>query len=207
MEQISYTIPPIHPAQQPPRRPHPRLKFTQNEDAILTKLVGEFGENNWETIAKVMPNRNPRQCRERWINYLSPSVSKAPWTPEEDLLLEQKYKEFGSKWVKIATFFPNRTDTMIKNRFNVLARKANKALLSNQEALIKEAVVALLPNAQLQMQPPPQPQIEPPIEIIALPAEEAQKNPSQAPPDKNSTGAPIPPKISYKMATSPVSGA
>jgi len=47
--------------------------------------------------------RNGKQCRERWLNFLNPSIRKGKWTVQEDLLLLQKQKEFGgNKWSKIA---------------------------------------------------------------------------------------------------------
>jgi hypothetical protein len=73
-----------------------------------------------------MPGRNARQCKERWTNYLCPTLNTNSWKPEEDRLLVQKRMELGAKWVKIAQFFPNRTDAMVKNRYQVLKRKENK---------------------------------------------------------------------------------
>lgn len=94
-----------------------RQMFTMDEDDKLCALVKEFGEKNWRTISKHMPNRTTRQCRERYRNYLSPTVKNGPWTPEEDLLLEQKYLEYGPKWATIAQFFRSRSDVNIKNRW------------------------------------------------------------------------------------------
>jgi hypothetical protein len=109
------------------RRPHPKAKFTSEEDILLQKLVFQFGENAWPQVAQHMRNRNSRQCKERWNNYLSPHISTAPWTPEEDVLLQQKIRELGQKWVQIATFFPTRTDVNAKNRFNLLSRRSKRA--------------------------------------------------------------------------------
>ena len=105
-----------------------RNKFTKSEDIVLLNLVNELGTRDWDVIASRMPNRNPRQCRERYLNYLSPNLSHDPWTPEEDRLLEQKLKEFGAKWVSISKFFKNRTDTMLKNRWLVLSRRLNSTI-------------------------------------------------------------------------------
>jgi hypothetical protein len=82
-------------------------------------------------IAEFVEGKNERQCRERWFNYLSPFLNTEPWTSDPDALLLQKQTEFGNKWVKIARFFPNRTDAMVKNRFGLLQRKAKKMRRAN----------------------------------------------------------------------------
>jgi hypothetical protein len=104
----------------------PHVKFTQEDDDRLCQLVDALGPVDWNAIADQMGGRNPRQCRERWINYLSPGLNTAAWTAAEDALLMQKYLDFGGKWVQIAKCFPNRTDCMVKNRFNKLQRRGRK---------------------------------------------------------------------------------
>jgi hypothetical protein len=89
-------------------------------------LVDTFGASDWAAIADRMPGKNQRQCRERWTNYLAPGLNASTWSPEEDFMLIRKYSEFGPKWVQIAAFFPNRTDSMMKNRFNKLQRREQK---------------------------------------------------------------------------------
>lgn len=167
------------------RRPHPRMKFTPIEDNLLIKLIHENGTNNWENIARLMPNRNARQCRERWINYLSPNISNEPWTQAEDVLLEQKFYEFGAKWVKISKFFKNRTDTMLKNRWLVLRRRAKKLLTKTQQA--QAPVQPEAPKEPPQPKQPPPPPEKPSIKLPSL-HEILPKN----------FPLPIPPKLSFK---------
>ena len=104
----------------------PKQKFTEDDDRKLIQLVQQFGTKSWAEVAAAMGNRNQRQCKERWMNYLSPMVRNTPWTPEEDELLKQKVSELGQKWVRIAKFFPMRTDINIKNRYLVLMRRSRK---------------------------------------------------------------------------------
>lgn len=99
---------------------HSKRKFTPEEDERLIQIVSQYGESSWKRIADHMANRNCRQCRERWKNYLAPSVCKEPWTEDEDNLLQKKYAELGSQWSLIAKFFPKRTDVNLKNRWVVL---------------------------------------------------------------------------------------
>ena len=107
-----------------------RSKFTKDEDEMLRNVIDRFGEEDWNIIAKNMPGRNVRQCRERWCNYLSPSLNKTKWKVSEDNLLMKKVSEIGKKWVQISKFFHNRTDQMLKNRYNVLIRTYKKSINS-----------------------------------------------------------------------------
>jgi hypothetical protein len=110
------------------RKPHPKAKFTTEEDSLLRCLVGQFGEDDWKHISHHMPDRNARQCKDRWLYYLSPNVHSNPWTDDEDVLLLEKVRAFGQKWVRIAAFFPTRTDIQIKNRFLVLSRRKKREI-------------------------------------------------------------------------------
>ncbi|OHT05994.1 Myb-like DNA-binding domain containing protein [Tritrichomonas foetus] len=109
-----------------PFKPH--QKFTIEDDEKLRDLVKKFGDSNWLVVADHMPGRNSRQCRERWLNYLSPTLNNSEFTPEEDQLLNEKVEELGTRWVKIAKYFDRRTDQMVKNRYFMLKRKAERKL-------------------------------------------------------------------------------
>lgn len=54
---------------------------------MLISLVKSFGSQKWSDVAKKMPGREGKQCRERWHNHLSPSIKKTPWTPTEQWIL------------------------------------------------------------------------------------------------------------------------
>jgi hypothetical protein len=100
-----------------------RAKFSVKDDNQLRAVIRLYGVTNWKLVADHMPGKTVRQCRERWLYYLSPELNTHPWTPAEDLLLLEKYAMFGRRWVMIAKFFANRTDAMVKNRFLTLQRK------------------------------------------------------------------------------------
>ena len=101
-------------------------KFTPEEDQLLLKLIDELGDKDWKAISEKMPNRNRRQCRDRYKYYLSPDVNRQPWTEEDDELLLKLYAQHGNKWTIISTFFPNRTDIDVKNHYLKIQRKESK---------------------------------------------------------------------------------
>lgn len=101
--------------------PHSKkCKFTKTEDAKLYNLVQVYGENDWRSIADQMPYRTPRQCRERWTNYVNPDLNKKPWSMSEDMCLLSKHRDFGNKWKIIQKFFPGRSKNDIKQRIKHL---------------------------------------------------------------------------------------
>jgi hypothetical protein len=52
-----------------------KSRFTQLEDSYLKTLVEKHGIKDWSLISSLMTKRNPRQCKERWKNYISPRVN------------------------------------------------------------------------------------------------------------------------------------
>ena len=94
-----------------------RKLFTPQEDALLTKIMFQGPFETWIAVAEQLPGRTPRQCRDRWVNYLSPSNKNGPWTSEEDQLLTEKYMEHGPQWTTIAKFFDGRSENNVKNRW------------------------------------------------------------------------------------------
>lgn len=105
---------------------HIKHKFSIEEDQIIIDLVARHGEKSWRLISTKMANRTPRQCRERWRNYLSPVVQNLPWTDEEDAQLLDLTDNLGKQWAKIAKHFEKRTDTNVKNRWSLLQRKRHR---------------------------------------------------------------------------------
>jgi hypothetical protein len=99
-----------------------RGKFTADEDALLQYYVYQYGAFwHWDIIAKYMPWRNARQLRERYDSYVCLLMKKGPWTPEEDLLLRDRFEEYGSRWTFLQrTFFPHRSVANVRNHWTSL---------------------------------------------------------------------------------------
>lgn len=79
------------------------------------------------------------------MNKLHPGIVSQPWTLEEDQKLLQAFHEFGSKWSQIAKYFPQRSQVMIKNRFN---QRFKHLLTSRRGERLPEAEESGLKNWQ-----------------------------------------------------------
>ena len=99
------------------------LNWTEEEDEILTAAVKRHGNKKWSVISKYFLNRVNRQCRERWIHVISPSIVKGGWTREEEKLIEKYVGAVGTKFSIIEKFLPGRTSNQIKNRYHQVINK------------------------------------------------------------------------------------
>lgn len=54
--------------------------WSPEEDAVLSRLVSQFGARNWSLIARGIPGRSGKSCRLRWCNQLDPCLKRKPFT-------------------------------------------------------------------------------------------------------------------------------
>ena len=97
--------------------------WTPAEDAVLMSAVNEGGAKNWSIVARHLPGRIGKQCRERWHNHLNPNICKLAWTEREDMIIQMGVARLGHKWSEIALQLPGRTDNAVKNRYNARIKK------------------------------------------------------------------------------------
>jgi hypothetical protein len=94
-----------------------RHPFQPEEDARLIQLMTASPFRSWDSVALQFENRTPRQCRERWLNYLCPHVRTGAWTHQEDELLVAMVSQYGRSWSCLSHHFNGRSENDIKNRW------------------------------------------------------------------------------------------
>ena len=99
-----------------------RTFFTTEEDNLIKNLVAQYGTSRWDRIANQIPNRSPRQIRERYINFLDPKIKNETWTDQESILLRHLVIQHGYHWTFIQKFFPARSTVNIKNQWKKIER-------------------------------------------------------------------------------------
>uniref|UniRef100_A0A0D3GQ95 Uncharacterized protein n=1 Tax=Oryza barthii TaxID=65489 RepID=A0A0D3GQ95_9ORYZ len=91
-------------AQPPPPRARcvVRLKlppaWTPEEDARLQRLAKENGFRRWSRVARSMPRRSARSCRDRWRHHLARDVYHRPFTARDDDELLRLHYRLGDSW-------------------------------------------------------------------------------------------------------------
>jgi hypothetical protein len=116
--------------------------WTPREDDLLKHAVKQIGTQDWKQIASLVGSRNAKQCRDRWLEHLDPTIKHGNWTREEDQFLLILHQKHGNKWAKIARNFPNRTGAEIKNHWNNAFPK-NYYLSKSQKIVIQRPQAAL----------------------------------------------------------------
>jgi hypothetical protein len=127
--------------------------FLPEEDEIIADYVHKHGARDWPGLCEILGHRSPKQCRERWLNHLSPEISVEPWTDEEDMVIFENYSKIGGKWSIISQWLPGRTDNAIKNRWNSSIAKRIQTDRSGRRILGPEVTKKVKTTPQCK--PPP----------------------------------------------------
>ena len=98
-----------------------RGRWTSMEDFLLRNAIDEHGQLWWK-VAKHVPGRTDDQCAKRWREKLDPSISRAPWSLDEDKVLLAACGLHGTHWNAIAAQLPGRPPVHCRNRFQSLRR-------------------------------------------------------------------------------------
>ena len=101
-------------------------------------MVDKYGKKKWNIIANELKgrindsNRNGKQCRERWVNFLNPEIKKDPFSLQEDIQILEKRLSIGNKWSEIIKVMPGRTENNVKNRFNMMYKSIKDQFIKNR---------------------------------------------------------------------------
>ncbi|GAV00571.1 hypothetical protein RvY_11398 [Ramazzottius varieornatus] len=103
--------------------------WTDAEDERLIELVHQSLEDKknykvaiastrWSEIAKELPGRVGKQCRERWHNHLRPDINKGRWSFCEEVVIYLCWRVWNSQWARISRLLDGRSDNRVKNHWN-----------------------------------------------------------------------------------------
>ena len=57
-----------------------KRSWDSESDRLLLEQISWLGPRQWNNIAKNVPGRDGKQCRERWVNNLSPLLRETAWS-------------------------------------------------------------------------------------------------------------------------------
>ena len=128
----------LHVGNDPkPHSPLPnRGSWTQQEDEYLKNAISQVGTKKWSDVARFVPSRTSKQCRERWNNRLNPELKHGPFEQWEDQIIIEKQREIGNRWSCIAQSLPGRSPGTVKNRWysglkNSVSNGSSAAIVTN----------------------------------------------------------------------------
>ena len=151
-----------------------KTKWSKKEDEILKALILSNGARDWSSIAEkltdalieciqknkdkgsdkdasklVFTARNGKQCRERWLTALDPSINKSQWLLKEDLEFLEKWLRVGNRWREIANLIEGRTESQVKNRFKLILRREHIQQNSTDPEQLKTQIIpTIIENLQ-----------------------------------------------------------
>ena len=96
-----------------------RGRWLNEEDGALRAAHEVYGGGRWAKIQQHVLGRTDIQCRERYMNVLTPSLATGPWTQQEVERLDELVEEHGEKWGLIASLMNGRTDNQCARRWRM----------------------------------------------------------------------------------------
>eukprot|EP00798_Chlamydomonas_sp_ICE-L_P010571 gene10571-12228_t len=133
---VSFSPAPLDTAPDGPDNKRPQ-KWTESEVQCLQSAIsGQSRIIDWAQVALSVPGRTGKQCREKYRNDLNPSLSKEPWSAQEEYILARVHSTTGNQWSSIAKYLPGRSENNIKNHWNSTARSFTTMRSSRKRSLL-----------------------------------------------------------------------
>lgn len=73
--------------------------------------------------------------RNRWHNHLDPTISKEPFTVDEDRTILVEHHKRGNRWAEISRMLPGRTDHAVKLHWNASLRRRYECFVAEEVGL------------------------------------------------------------------------
>ena len=105
--------------------------------------------SKWSNVAKAVPGRSGKQCRERYLNHLTPDIKLKNWSPVEDATIFRLFYTDGSKWSMMSKLLRGRTDNGIKNRYHHLKRRLERQMQMMPTSPDIESIMSHLKKSRL----------------------------------------------------------
>ncbi|XP_026850917.1 uncharacterized protein LOC6592021 [Drosophila persimilis] len=108
--------------------PSSSVRWTEKDNETLKRLVEMNtvnGQINWQRVSEHFPGRSKSTLIGRYTYTLHPSISHAPFTTTEDIMLFAAVEEYNGKFNSFPrTLFPNRSLAQLRTRYhNNLAQR------------------------------------------------------------------------------------
>ena len=105
-------------------------RWTPKEDETLLDLIDIEKQRQgaifqWSSIAKNMPSRSSKQCRETYTKRLNPKIKRGDWNPLEDATIFQLHKS-NMGWAAMSLLLPGRTGDSLSDRFDSLVKRGKR---------------------------------------------------------------------------------
>ena len=108
-------------------------KWNKEEDKLLLELAHQYNERHWKEISLHFYKKNPLQCFSRYKR-IRPGIHKGAWTKEEDELIVELVKKYGTSWSSISKEMLSRNGKQIRDRYiNVLDPCINRDKFTIEE--------------------------------------------------------------------------
>ena len=104
---------------------HSVWHWSPEEDALLRQAVERSNAaddpraKTWSIVAESVPGRINKQCRERWHSHLSPGRAQGPLLGRGEDRAARGVRALRSQVGRHCKCLPGRTDTQVKNFFNL----------------------------------------------------------------------------------------
>ena len=93
--------------------------WNPKERKLLKEAYEKFGDD-WNQVSAFITTRTPRACQMFYKIQKQKEGTVRNWTKEEDNLLIEKAKVYGTCWKQISEFFPDREPAACTTRFKYL---------------------------------------------------------------------------------------